>query len=291
LAYHGLKRGRRRRKVEEKKMEFKFTEDCIVGVENIDEEHRYLFHVMNQITDTLYNNQGAEDEKNKLEQYIQQLKEYGTQHFAHEEAYMEEINDSQLLMQKRAHMMFMEKLNSLDIAYLQDDEKRIMLEDMLTYLTRWLYQHIIGSDTLIGKIYHIEVKKKENPCEFTPDYYTNIGFVDEEHRGLFDIIGRAYLLMSEGDEADRYDDIMGIMDELLDYAETHFAHEEEYMEQVQDPNLDKQRRAHRTFLDRLEDRDIGENEENQQEYLAELLDFLFGWLGNHIKKMDKKIGK
>lgn len=271
-------------------MEFKFTEDCLVGVEQIDEEHRYLFHIMNQITDTLSHGGEPEEEKDKLDEYIGKLKEYGTQHFAHEEAYMEEIGDPELLMQKRAHKMFMEKLDSLDIAYLQDEEKQAVLKDMLVYLTKWLYQHILGSDTLIGKIRHIEVKPEENPIEFTARYYTGIGFVDEEHRRLFDIIGRAFQVSRDVSTVDQYDNIMSILDELYDYTRTHFAHEEEYMEQIRDPNLEKQQRAHTAFLERIEDRDIGENQENQQEYLTELLDFLFGWLSNHIEKMDRKIG-
>lgn len=271
-------------------MEFKFTDDCLVGVEQIDEEHRYLFHVMNQIAETLSLGGETEEEKDRLEEYIGKLKEYGTRHFAHEEAYMEEIGDPELLLQKRAHRLFMEKLNSLDIAYLQDQEKKAVLQDMLIYLTRWLYQHILGSDTLIGQIRHIEVKPEEEPFEFTARYHTGIKFVDEEHRRLFDIIGRAFQVSGDVSTVDRYDNIMGILDELYDYTRTHFAHEEAYMEQINDPNLERQQRAHTAFLERVEDRDVGENQENQQEYLTGLLDFLFGWLSNHIEKMDRKIG-
>ncbi len=62
------------------------------------------------------------------------------------------------------------------------------------------------------------------------------------------------------------------------------------MEQIGYPKLEDQRRAHAVFLDRLEEKDLGENLENQQEYLEDLLDFLYAWLGNHILKMDKPIG-
>ncbi len=272
-------------------MEFKFTEDCLLGVETIDEEHRYLFYIMNQIIETLHG-EGPAEGKGKLDEHIENLKEYGTRHFAHEEAYMEEIGDPELLTQKRAHRMFMEKLNSLDVMYLEDEEKKAILKDMLVYLTKWLYQHILGSDTLIGKIRHIEVKPEEDdPFEFTSRYYTGIEFVDREHRALFDIIGRAYRASNDVRTIDQYDSIMSILDELHDYAGNHFTHEEEYMEQINDPNLEKQQRAHMAFLDRIEDRDVGEGQENQQEYLTELLDFLFGWLSNHIEKLDKQIGK
>ncbi len=71
-------------------MTFQFTDDCIIGIEQIDVEHQYLFTIMNQIVDTLEHNEGIPDESQKLETYIARLKEYGQIHFSHEEAYMEE---------------------------------------------------------------------------------------------------------------------------------------------------------------------------------------------------------
>ncbi len=267
-------------------MEFNFTEDCLVGVEEIDEEHRYLFHLMNQIMESLH---GGDGEESQLEHYVERLKEYGTEHFAHEEAYMAQIDDPELHFQKRAHRMFMEKLNGIDAAFLHDAEKHALMEDMLAYLTKWLYKHILGGDTLIGKIRHIVPNEEENPCAFTSQYETGIDFVDDEHRRLFDIVGRAYSLMGMQQGLERYDKIMGVLDELSEYAETHFAHEEEYMKKIKYPKLEQQQRAHSIFLDRMDDRNFAENELDQEEYLEELLDFLFGWLSNHIMRMDKEI--
>ncbi len=270
-------------------MFFQFTNDCIVGVEQIDVEHQYLFMLMNQLMEAVHGNPGSDT----LETYADRLIEYGEVHFAHEEAYLEETKDPELIRQKREHTMFLNKMRALDMMDLNDEEKRRLLGDTLVYLTKWLYNHILGIDTLIGKVQHIadQVVTQEEFCLFTEKYMTGIESIDEEHRGLFEIIGNAYRMIESGIMlSDHYDDIMSLLDQLEEYTEVHFAHEEEYMEQTGYPKLEDQRRAHAVFLDRLEEKDLGENLENQQEYLEDLLDFLYAWLGNHILKMDKPIG-
>lgn len=271
-------------------MTFRFTDDCLTGIEQIDDEHRSLFSILNQIVDTLEHNEGVTDESQKLETYIARLKEYGQVHFSHEEAYMEEHQDLELEQQKRQHKYFMMKLSSIDLMDLNQAEKRKILEDMLQYLTKWLYQHILGSDTLIGKLKHLPAEATAgNYCEFTPKYATGIPTIDQEHKGLFEIINNAYKLVEESTSRDSYDEIMLLIDQLEDYTRVHFAHEEEYMESTNYPHLNTQKRAHGIFLARLEDKDIGENETDRQAYLEDLLDFLFAWLSNHILKMDKGI--
>lgn len=269
-------------------MFFQYTQDCIVGVEQIDEEHQYLFSLMNQLMDSVSSGDGAK----QLEPYIRKLVEYGEVHFAHEEAYLEKMGDIELPRQKRDHMLFMNRMKSLDLLDLDDKEKHKLLEDTLIYMTKWLYNHILGSDTLIGKVEHIAeyVVDEEEFCKFTQKYMTGVELIDNEHRRLFEIIGEAYRIVEKDTVSDRYDEIMHLLDRLEEYAEVHFSHEEQLMEQIQYPWINEQRRAHTIFLEKMEDKDFGENEENQQEYLEELLDFLYAWLGNHIMKMDKPIG-
>lgn len=274
-------------------MYFEYTQDCVVGVQQIDAEHKYLFKLMNHLMEIIHGDIVSEDEEKDLENYIELLADYGKVHFAHEEAYMEETGDIELPRQKRDHAMFLNRMSSLDTMNLSNAEKHKLLEDTLNYLTKWLYNHIIGSDTLIGKVEHIaeHVMDEDDFCKFTDKYMTGVECIDIEHRGLFDIIGRAYRLVEAGSVKEHYDDVLRLLDELGEYTQVHFAHEEELMEKIQYPYLEAQRRAHSIFMEKLDDRDLCENEEDPQEYLEELLDFLYAWLGSHILKMDKPIGK
>ena len=271
---------------------FQFTEDCRIGIPQIDSEHEFLFSIMNRITETLQSGLDSDNERYQLEHYLEQLREYGANHFAHEEAYMAEHDDPELAHQKKAHDSFVKKMAMIDLQDLNSLEKRKMLEDMILFLTKWLYHHILGSDTLIGHAWDIADKEAEeidDICAFTEVYWTHIPQVDKEHAKLFEIIGRAYYLVERTAGELDYDSFMGIMDELEDYTSYHFTHEEEYMESIGYTGLETQRRAHGVFLAKLADKDEAENVEDRREFVEDMLDFLFAWLSRHILKMDKLI--
>ena len=66
------------------------------------------------------------------------------------------------------------------------------------------------------------------------------------------------------------------------------------MQKINSPMLEAQKRTHQAFVDKLMSIDLDKLEEiddNQQEYLHELIEFLGGWLINHILKMDTQIEK
>ena len=97
--------------------------------------------------------------------------------------------------------------------------------------------------------------------ELTKEYLTGIDMIDKEHG------------------------------KLRDYAATHFAHEEEYMERVQYERRFSERYQHLRFIQKLSEVDLDSVDENQQEYLLGILDFLARWLYGHIKVMDCRIPK
>ena len=63
------------------------------------------------------------------------------------------------------------------------------------------------------------------------------------------------------------------------------------MEGINYPGLEAQKMAHQAFVTKLAEISLEQLDENQQEYLEELMEFLFGWLSNHILKSDKLIAE
>ena len=63
------------------------------------------------------------------------------------------------------------------------------------------------------------------------------------------------------------------------------------MESIHYPGLEAQKIAHEIFELKLENLNLEHVDDNQQEYLEELMEFLFGWLSNHILKTDKLSGE
>lgn len=268
---------------------YHFTEDCLIGIAQIDEEHRHLFEIINGVMELIHNDV-VMDKYHQIEALLEDLREYADTHFEHEEAYMESIQDPELPTQKKQHAQFREKIDMLDLAGKDTpEEQQETLEELMRYLTRWLYHHILSSDMMIGKMNPL--KEEENPAEFTDKYLTGVEMIDREHKKLFEIIARANELIKAELLHDKYDEIVSILDELRDYTKEHFSDEEEYMEQINYSRIDAQKRAHESFIERLTEINLEEVDDNQQQYLEELMDFLLGWLINHILKADKLIGE
>ena len=121
------------------------------------------------------------------------------------------------------------------------------------------------------------------------EYRTDIDFVDEEHKELFRITDKAYRMLHEDFSFDGYDEIMDVLAELKDYTVGHFKDEEDYMERIRYEGLAAQRRAHESFVQRIEDIDLDAVDGDPKVYLNSLIEFLLGWLINHILYTDKKI--
>lgn len=269
---------------------YKFTDDCLIGIEEIDNEHRRLFHMINEAIDLSKENMDVSAITKNL---LPGLKDYAATHFAHEEAYMERIHDPELPIQKKEHEDFTKTVNSFSLDTSSPEATKKSFDELLTYLVRWLYRHILSSDIMIGKMSSISANE-EDPFAFTEKYHTGIDLVDNEHRRLFEIIHDTNDLIHEELLHDKYDEIMRLLAELKDYTEIHFHDEEALMERIQYPELDAQKRAHTAFVERLVEIDLTElddMDDNQQEYLIDLIQFLAGWLINHILGSDKKIGE
>lgn len=269
---------------------FQFTDDCLIGIEQIDEEHRTLFSLLNK-AGTMLANDFCSDRYQDLKEIIEELDYYAEQHFTHEEDYMVQICDPEIIRQRAQHAFFREKIRDYEFVNIDDiDEQQRVLTELVNFLAKWLYRHIIGSDVLIGKLPPLEEwMVRENPCEFTDEYLTGIELVDAEHKELFRIVDKANQLVKSFDILSGYDNIIQILDELKNYTKEHFADEEEYMEGIHYEGLSAQKRAHEAFIDKLENINLDQIDENPQEYLQELLEFLLGWLINHILHTDKLI--
>lgn len=264
---------------------FQLTDDYKIGISELDKEHAYLVQLINESINLLEVDQiNIQDLAKDL---ISKLKDYAITHFAHEEAYMAQINDPELPRQKKEHAAFLKKMTEFNI----DDSLKVRdVEELLQYMVRWLFNHILSSDMMIGKA---KASSNKDPFAFTAEYATGIEFVDQEHETLFSIIRQANDLVHAEFLHDKYDEILGILDNLKAYTEKHFQHEEEYMTEIHYPKLDAQKAAHNAFIEKLVDisiSDLDSIDENQQQYLIELIDYLLDWLSNHILKADHLIG-
>ena len=257
-----------------------FTEDFLIGIPEIDREHKKLFVMLEQADERV---RSDADIRTTAMELLKGLQDYAATHFSHEEDYMESIDDPELPRQRKAHKAFIDRIEHTNFVGMTDEKMREAVKDLLYYLSQWLMHHILGSDTMIGKT--------RSPFAFSDEYKTGIELIDNEHKKLFEIMGRVDALIHNEDLYDRFDEILNLIDELKDYTVFHFSDEEKLMEEKGYPALEAQKKAHRGFVDKLEEINLDEVDENQEAYLSDLLEYLLHWLTGHILGMDKKIGE
>lgn len=125
--------------------------------------------------------------------------------------------------------------------------------------------------------------------EMKEEFKLGVPEIDEQHAKLFEIGDRAYDLLTNSLSDDKYDRIMEILDELRDYTVVHFQDEERYMQEVGHRKLLSHKVEHDEFIKKVGDVDLKAVDQNQDEYIMEILNFLAKWLQEHILEKDMLI--
>ena len=145
---------------------YQFTDDCLIGVDQIDNEHRRLFELVNEAANLLMREDFI---RSDVDTILMELDEYAVLHFKHEEEYMKEINDPELPRQKEMHQTFVNKLKEIEQSDRNSKDEKETLINIVRFVARWLFTHIISSDTMIGVYQKMDAKKEEkkDPFAFT----------------------------------------------------------------------------------------------------------------------------
>ncbi len=125
--------------------------------------------------------------------------------------------------------------------------------------------------------------------EMKDEYKIGVENIDEQHKKLFELADKAYMLLKDNFSIDKYDKIVELLRELKEYTIFHFKSEEEYMESINYKRLFTQKIEHDNFIKALENIDYNDLDAEQDESLVKILNFLNDWLVEHILKTDKLI--
>jgi hemerythrin-like metal-binding protein len=116
--------------------------------------------------------------------------------------------------------------------------------------------------------------------QWTHDLDTGIELIDSQHKMLCAYINS----LNRAVAARRNDDIAGIVAGLKQYTVSHFSTEECYFSRTGYPDTEKHKQIHKNFVDKVVD--VEHNLAAGREVGEDLLEFLKGWLLNHIRIMD-----
>lgn len=116
-----------------------------VGVEAIDDQHKQLVAMLNEINEGIRGGWGKE----ARDEVLVKLVDYTLTHFATEESLMQIFNYPEEKAHKQAHAELIQMVEQYIRKYSQDPNTSSY--DLLFFLKRWLFQHILRNDKALGE--------------------------------------------------------------------------------------------------------------------------------------------
>ncbi len=118
----------------------KWEEKYSVGVDSMDNQHKKLVQMINDIFDELRGG-GTHESLLKI---IEGLVEYTQVHFKAEEAVFEKFGYAETEEHKKEHEKFIAQVADFQKGF--EEGKIPMTMDIITFLKDWLFSHILGTD-------------------------------------------------------------------------------------------------------------------------------------------------
>ncbi len=115
-----------------------------VGNQELDEQHRALFEIINRLHQVMMDDGETEDILQVKEKTFYELEDYGRNHFASEEAYMSGINYPDLNAHLRQHTDFLERIDIIKQNLGSCGGPRN--SGIMKILVAWLHDHLENED-------------------------------------------------------------------------------------------------------------------------------------------------
>jgi len=118
--------------------------------------------------------------------------------------------------------------------------------------------------------------------EWNDDYSVGIEEIDKQHKHLIGIGAELMNMVKHHSTDDMYDDVLDAVERMKDYTVYHFATEEQMMQRAGFDDIEEHKEQHVKFIDKLNDFEISELDENQSEFIMDILKFISTWIFKHI---------
>lgn len=121
---------------------FQWTDDLSVGIDEIDNQHKMLVNILNQLLLAVVDRKSTE----VIGQILDALLDYTRTHFELEETLMRSAgyHGPEFETHLEAHSAFIEKMNS--VAHKAMVENKMVSFELMNFLKHWLRDHISVTD-------------------------------------------------------------------------------------------------------------------------------------------------
>lgn len=128
--------------------------------------------------------------------------------------------------------------------------------------------------------------------KWSEDLSVNIPIIDEQHKKLISYLNELYTHMKVGKGREIIGDTLT---KMIEYTKFHFKTEEDFFEKFNYPDREDHEKEHKNFIDKVNkiynDFNNGILSTSITTITSTVIDtfnFLYQWVSNHIKKIDKK---
>ncbi|OHD55533.1 MAG: hemerythrin [Spirochaetes bacterium GWF1_51_8] len=125
-----------------------WSDSLSVGIRQIDEQHKHLIDLINNLYDAMSHGQG----KAVLERTLDELANYTVEHFSVEEVLMRKHSYSGYPTHKAEHESFVQKV--VDFKQGFADGKALLSIDIMNFLRDWTVNHIAETDKKFGPFFN-----------------------------------------------------------------------------------------------------------------------------------------
>lgn len=126
---------------------FIWTNDYSVKNETLDNEHKKLFDIINK----LYAAFMKKETKEKMDGILTELKDYTIYHFSHEEQILRQKGTPLPPEHIDMHQHFIKQIAGFKEK--ADKGQNVVQYEMMSFLQKWLIDHIKGTDQKYSKIF------------------------------------------------------------------------------------------------------------------------------------------
>jgi hemerythrin len=119
---------------------FPWSEKYLVNIPKIDEQHKHLVNLINELYEAMKAGKGKE----VIGKTLSELMNYAITHFQTEEIFMKTYSYPELTTHQREHQEFTKKVVELHEQF-QNNQATVTIQ-VAKFLKDWLNQHILGTD-------------------------------------------------------------------------------------------------------------------------------------------------
>lgn len=124
---------------------FLWKKEFELGITSIDDQHKRLLEIGNQINSLLINHSDDDDNFDEIHNVIEELKDYTVYHFNTEEVLFVKYKYPEYDQHKKEHDDFIAYIESVNLENV-DDNQKMFLKELLGKIVQWVFKHIITTD-------------------------------------------------------------------------------------------------------------------------------------------------